>query len=117
MKKLPIDNMGMMKDMLSRPTGEHQMPDGTMMADSEMGGENDIAEGSRISLDPSVVPNIGSLSEGSEIGLLIKGTVATVSETGVEVDISSVEVSGAKKEEPKGERPSLSIMLGGGLTK
>ena len=105
---MPIDNMGMMKDMLSQPTEPQEATPGT---------ESDIAKGSRISLDPSVVPNIGSLSEGSEIGLLIKGTVAAVSETGVEVDISSVETSGAKKEETKGERPSLSIMLGGGLTK
>lgn len=111
MKKLPIesiDNMGMMKDMLSKPT--------ELSTETPETEGADIATGSRVTLDSSVV-DMNSITPGAEIGMLIKGTVAGKSDTGVEVDISSVEVSGAKKEEPKGERPSLSIMLGGGLTK
>ena len=111
MKKL--DNMGMMKDMLSKPT--EMGPEMGAEVDPETSGAN-IASGSRVTLDSGVV-DMNSITPGAEIGMLIKGTVAGKTDTGVEVDISSVEVSGAKKEEPKGERPSLSIMLGGGLTK
>lgn len=97
---MPIDNLGMVKDMLS------QAPEG-----EDTGGDT-IDEGNRVTLDTSVIGDMNAIEPGAEIGVLIKGTVAGKSEVGVDMDISSVEVSGAKTPE-EGERPVLGTMLGG----